>query len=713
MLEALTEMGEDDIQEAREILRLSGKDPDVIIRMGMEKLGRIQHQVRSEFSGKQKIEKIKTVINPGFQIIDLKPQSREVVLSDDLQPQSTLTAQEVFDLFVRKTGPRGISIADVSFSDEASRLKISKHSWTFRFTINMQADAADVSIQVGKEGHFIEIPFDVLSIISQTGYLVHAGWWRPVENEALDFAREIMGKMSEPARLPLKAALEYFSQRHHNPYITFEPEAPDFGQIFSSDSYSSVSSLFIRSLYEYQEDGLKWLQYCCLNQTGGLLGDDMGLGKTAQTIALIAWLIEKDILSNILVVVPSTLLENWRREFQTFAPSIVPYIHHGNDRSGSTRLLASQKVVLTSYSMIINDMYLFNKITWGLVLLDEASLIRNPDSERRNALRQIPATVRIAMTGTPIENSLLDLWSIIDFIQPDYLGSRTDFLERYHHRDIKKSIDSSNLQQLKTDISYIMLRRKKEDVLKSLPEKIDIHQALTMKAGEARLYEDQRLSVLDGKQQEPGTFLKLIQDLRQLTTHPVLLQKDRLPDIGIEELRSASTKFDRTCELLDEIQDRNEKVLIFTEYLNMIDLMRNIFQQKYNIPVFTIDGRVDTAMRQENIDAFSARDGFGLMVLNPRTAGMGLNITAANHVIHYTRQWNPALEVQASARAYRNGQKKGVNIYYLYYTDTIEEVIDERLRLKTELSSEIITESDTESGMDHYLNAITKSPLNK
>jgi SNF2 family DNA or RNA helicase len=163
-------------------------------------------------------------------------------------------------------------------------------------------------------------------------------------------------------------------------------------------------------------------------------------------------------------------------------------------------------------------------------------------------------------------------------------------------------------------------------------------------------------------------------------------------------------------ELLHEIAVKKEKVLIFTEYLQMIDTLKRILEAHYHLEVLTIDGRIPMADRQNNIDRFSEKEGFAIMVLNPKTAGMGLNITAANHVIHYTRQWNPALEQQASARAYRNGQKKGVNIYYLYYADTIEETIDERLRSKMMLSGEVITETETDN-MQEYLNALSKSPV--
>ncbi|WP_374163806.1 DEAD/DEAH box helicase [Arcticibacter sp. MXS-1] len=232
-----------------------------------------------------------------------------------------------------------------------------------------------------------------------------------------------------------------------------------------------------------------------------------------------------------------------------------------------------------------------------------------------------------------------------------------------------------------------------------------------MHEAEAILYEAKRNEILNDSYNNGGAqILKLITELRMYTTHPMLRTPEDLASATLAELRDQSFKFTRMMELLREISLRKEKVLIFTEYLDMIDTLQRVLSKLYNLDVFTIDGRVDTIERQRNIDRFSTKDGFDILVLNPKTAGMGLNITAANHVIHYTRQWNPALEQQASARAYRNGQKKSVNIYYLYYADTIEEVIDERLRSKTSLSDEVITVTEAEN-MEEYLYALSKSPI--
>ncbi|RYE54388.1 MAG: DEAD/DEAH box helicase, partial [Sphingobacteriales bacterium] len=487
---------------------------------------------------------------------------------------------------------------------------------------------------------------------------------------------------------------------------------PDYDQFDErSNDELATEPIFTKELYDYQKEGLKWLKHRTINCIGGLLGDDMGLGKTAQIIALVSWIIERALFEHILIIVPSTLLENWKREFEFFAPRLTPYVHHGTNRTGSIEFLKRHPIVITSYSMAINDQYLLNKLQWGATILDEASLIKNPKSERRIAVSALPSTVRIAMTGTPVENSLLDLWSIGDYVFPGYFGTSTEFSDEYIDSTLERTITSSDLNALKDSLSKIMLRRKKEDVLESLPDRIDIHQALIMNRNEADGYESRRLDILRDQSAKAGVQLALIQQMRQYCTHPFLLEESAMTT-DITKLQFASTKFKRTIEILNEIQVNKEKVLIFTEYLDMIDAFQASLTEHFRVKTWTIDGRIETTARQTAIDEFSKEEGFAMLILNPKTAGMGLNITAANHVIHYTRQWNPALEEQASARAYRNGQKKGVNVYYLYYVDTIEEIIDHRLRLKRTLSGEVVSETDTELSMEDYLRALSYSPIN-
>lgn len=647
-------------------------------------------------------------------IVVLNIIEKRIYFAQNSKDLISLSSFDLFNLLIYKKSVQGIAYQELNIDEELLKLKVIKSQSDIVFTLDIKAEFTLIDCQLNSLFAERSITLNDVRYIVANKYLIRKGELLPVSNDSIMFSELLLKNINDSERVPLLFSLELFSKRANNRFLKFANQEINIKEILECDLYSSDSSLFIRELYNYQKEGLKWLQYCCLNKIGGILGDDMGLGKTAQIIALIAWIIERKVLKNILIVVPSTLLENWKREFIFFAPSIKPYTHHGAERSGSIELLLKESIVITTYSMIINDQYLFNKIKWGTIILDEASLIKNPNSDRKISLKDIDAEIKIAMTGTPVENSLIDLWSISDFVLPGYLGTIDSFTLKYNKRNIEQTLNESDLITLRNDVSFIMLRRKKEDVLDSLPEKVDIHQALQMSEYEASFYNNEREVILSKMGIEnSANILILIQNLRQYTTHPFLLDVDKLINADINNLMQTSTKFSRTIEIIDEIKVRNEKVIIFTEYLQMIDAFKRVFQEYYSTEVFSIDGRVDVPDRQNRIDLFSAIDGFGIMVLNPKTAGMGLNITAANHVIHYTRQWNPALEEQASARSYRNKQCKNVNVYYLYYVNTIEELIDSRLRAKSTLSGEVITVTDNDISFDDYINSLSKTTIIK
>jgi len=711
LIESFSELIGDDLEEAKEILRSAGKNPEEVLKSGIRKLHSIQGKINA--LGQPVRATLKTpdgAYKLPFPVFIYDNKAQKLIVSDLMFDELLLTAKDVFNILVSHQDWNEMPYDSLIQSKEVVKIKLHRLLKELTFTLDMQPNCAIILISLA--GTDIELSTEHFKLISTTGYFIVHDNCYPIDPESVEFGKAIMQDAIDEASISINTALNYFSKRHEYTLLKFSKNELDFHELLTSGLYDLSSALFTKDLYPYQKEGLSWLLYCCINRVGGILADDMGLGKTAQIIALIASIVERSILNNILIVVPSTLLENWKREFDFFAPSLKLYIHHGNERTGSPEHLKKQGIIVTSYSMIINDIYLFNKIEWGLTILDEASLIKNPESERRTALKNIKSNVRIAMTGTPVENSLIDLWSIADYVFPGYLNSKDNFRNRYVDKDIAASLENSNLGQLKTEISYIMLRRKKEDVLENLPDKIDVHQAITMHSSEAIIYEEKRNEILASSAGHSAQVLKLITELRMFTTHPLLQNQELLRYASINDLKRTSYKFSRMMELLHEISVKGEKVLIFTEFLSMIDVLQRVLSNHYGIQVLTIDGRIPTEQRQGNIDRFSAIQGFNIMALNPKTAGMGLNITASNHVIHYTRQWNPALEEQASARAYRNGQKKGVNIYYLYYVDTIEEVIDDRLKAKKALSGEVISVTET-NDMDEYLNALSKSPLKK
>jgi len=454
---------------------------------------------------------------------------------------------------------------------------------------------------------------------------------------------------------------------------------------------SHHEKLFVRALYPYQKEGVNWLSFCAENGVGTILADDMGLGKTAQVIALCCDMIEKNPNSKIIIVVPNPLLDNWVREFSFFAPSIIPYLHYGNQRRGVVSAFDNRNVIITPYTTMSSDIALFEEMHFDLGLFDEASMLKNPKSGRSLSARRLDIAVSVLMSGTPVENSLMDAWALTYLAFKGFLGSESDFKNTYVHSDISETLDK-NLEELECSLRQITLRRMKKDVLKQLPKKLDIHTAVSLGEKETNRYD----SIIDEMQSDArnggGGILPLINKLQQFTAHPALLDSSIGRDVIT--LKSHSAKFELLILQLDNIASANEKVIIFATFHKAIDLIQGAIKERYGVLPGIIDGRTPNEERQPLIDDFSASKGFDVLLLHPKTAGMGFNITAATNVIHYSRQWNPALEEQATARAWRNGQDKAVNVYYMFYANTIEEKIDERIRLKQQLSDRVVSITD-------------------
>jgi SNF2 family DNA or RNA helicase len=451
-------------------------------------------------------------------------------------------------------------------------------------------------------------------------------------------------------------------------------------------------------LYQYQEIGIRFLAHVAQESLGCILADEMGLGKTLQIIGLL--LLQKlKGKGPALVVCPATLLENWRREISRFAPSICVHLHSGSQRTGRATSFFNYDAVITSYETAVRDEVLLSSINWNIVVLDEAQNIKNPEAQRTVTVKSLQRAISIAVTGTPVENRLTDLWSIADFVLPGLLGDKKSFESTFDNNDN----DASLLAPL---VTPIMLRRKVLDVATDLPARLDIDQALVVSQQMADEYERVRNEIID----EYGNkgSLVAIGKLRQLCAHPrVLGLMDKVP---IDE----NPKYRRLLEVMDEIFESGEKVLIFTSYLDMSDLITVDLRQRYpNAWVGSIDGRIDVELRQPLIDEFSAYRGPACFVLNPKAAGTGLNITAANHIIHYNPEWNPALEDQASARAYRRTQTRPVTIHHFFYIDTVEEVIVDRLEAKRSIANNAVTGHEGDIDSANIARAMQISPLNK
>lgn len=301
----------------------------------------------------------------------------------------------------------------------------------------------------------------------------------------------------------------------------------------------------------------------------------------------------------------------------------------------------------------------------------------------------------MAITGTPFENHVTDVWSLLDFIMPGMFGGESDF--KYEVSD-----DMEGAKKLEPMLTSFMVRRRVKDVAQDLPEKVVIAQPLSMSDIEVDEYEEIRNSLSGTK----NATLPMLQKLRMYCTHPKLID-----EFATDDLFKKSIKYQRTCEILEEIFSLNEKAIIFTSYQKMFEIFTDDISTRFGIPINCINGSTPVEERQKIVDEFNGIEGSALLILNPRAAGTGLNITAANHVIHFNLEWNPALEDQASARAYRRGQKKTTFIYRLYYKGTVEEVINERLDRKREMAeTAVIGAEGSEADMQDIIKSINISP---
>lgn len=451
--------------------------------------------------------------------------------------------------------------------------------------------------------------------------------------------------------------------------------------------------------YPYQESGYRWLDFMVRNGLGAILADEMGLGKTLQVIAVIQAEANRRTEAN-LVVCPATLLENWRRECAKFAPNLRVLIHSGPRRTGVSSDLNGHHLVVCSYETMMSDISLLRDVAWNLLVIDEAQVVKNPDAQRTIKIKRVPRRVALAITGTPIENSLRDIWSISDFVSPGQLGTLREFERRFPDTIVQ----ATRLEPL---ISATMLRRRVKDVAKDLPGRVDIPVALQMDENHARAYEEIRLEAAQRNPQSVD-FTAMV-PLRIYCAHPWAAKK-----LMGESALGASPKLTRLFSILEEIVCNREKALIFTSFQYVADLIAGVIREEWGIFVSVIDGRVPVTERQRLVDALANASPSGVLVLNPKAAGVGLNITSANHVIHYNLEWNPAVEDQASARAHRRGQERPVTVHRLFYANTVEEVMDNRMRRKRGLSESAVLGTDGVSiELEDLRRALAISPISR
>ncbi|HWQ65358.1 MAG TPA: DEAD/DEAH box helicase [Methanospirillum sp.] len=471
-----------------------------------------------------------------------------------------------------------------------------------------------------------------------------------------------------------------------------------------------VPDTFHGTLRPYQEEGFSFLYQCTRRGFGACLADDMGLGKTPQTLAWLLYLKEREPgLTPALLICPMSVVGNWEREINRFAPSLKAWVHHGTDRCKGEELIKmvnSYDLVLTTYHLAARDVDHLKKVSWSALILDEAQNIKNPSTNQSKAIKTFPGERRVALTGTPVENRLLELWSIMDFLNPGYLGSQHAFSSRYT-RTIEQDKDQAFMRELRSLIRPFILRRMKTDknVIADLPEKMEARIYCSLTPEQATLYQAvvnemaQNIDAVEGIARK-GIILASITRLKQICNHPGVIAKDS------EMNPSRSGKIQRLLEMLEEVVAEGDSALIFSQYATFAEELAEMMKEKVEAPVLLLTGSVPRKKREQLIEQFQAADTPSIFVISLKAGGTGLNLTRATHVFHVDRWWNPAVEDQATDRTYRIGQNRNVQVHLMIAAGTLEERIDLMNQEKRSLAQEVLAHGD-----EHLTNLSTKDLL--
>lgn len=466
---------------------------------------------------------------------------------------------------------------------------------------------------------------------------------------------------------------------------------------------------FQGQLRPYQARGVSWLAFLEQWGLGACLADDMGLGKTIQLIAFLLYLRQEGFMeAPTLLVCPTSVLGNWEREVKRFAPDLKTLVYHGDKRPhGATFQKATKSVqlVITSYPLVFRDQKDLQSVPWQGIVLDEAQNIKNPEAKQAKAVRQLEGQFRIALTGTPVENRLGELWSIMDFLNPGYLGPR-NFFQRRFAAPIERYGDTASLQMLRSLVQPFILRRLKSDrnIIQDLPEKQEMTVFCGLSAEQAALYQktvDESLEAIndaDGVQRR-GQILALLTRLKQICNHPAQFLQQ--PSLGA---LNRSGKLQRLDEMLEELLSEGDRALIFTQFAEWGKLLKLHLERHLGRETLFLYGSTTRQQREAMVDRFQLDpDGPRLFILSLKAGGVGLNLTRANHVFHFDRWWNPAVENQATDRAFRIGQTRNVQVHKFVCNGTLEERIHEMIESKQALSEQVVgageawlTELDTD-----------------
>jgi SNF2 family DNA or RNA helicase len=461
---------------------------------------------------------------------------------------------------------------------------------------------------------------------------------------------------------------------------------------------------FAGQLRPYQERGLGWLAFLHRFDQGACLADDMGLGKTVQLLAFLQHLkVEQELKRPVLLVAPTSVLTNWKREAAGFTPDLEVREHYGPRRPSTPEKLAKAldgvDLVLTSYGLLQRDSELLESIDWQGMVIDEAQAIKNPAAKQSQAARDLArpgkqGRFRIALTGTPVENRVSELWALMDFLNPRVLGEEGFFRQRYR-LPIERYGDMSSLRDLKARVGPFILRRLKTDrsIISDLPEKVELREWVGLSAEQTKLYRQTVDDSLDAIARAPlgqrhGQVLALLTRLKQICNHPALALKEGRVENGFA---SRSAKLLRLEEILEEVIEAGDRALLFTQFAEWGHLLKAYLEQRWRQDVPFLHGGSSKVDRQAMVDRFQEDPrGPQLFLLSLKAGGVGLNLTRASHVFHIDRWWNPAVENQATDRAYRIGQTNRVLVHKFITSGSVEEKIDRMIEEKSKLAADIV-----------------------
>jgi superfamily II DNA or RNA helicase len=514
----------------------------------------------------------------------------------------------------------------------------------------------------------------------------------------LDREVELIVAAGKTGKIPLSQAGRVQELLEHAANSMVAPAARElFEKLAKIDEIKAVKKPkgLKATLRPYQEQGLSWLRFIHEIGSGGVLADDMGLGKTIETIALLLSLKNeaKDEALRALIVAPTSVVTNWVREIERFAPALTTALWHGAGRRDQASELENSNVIITSYALLRRDIDLLKKLRLDYAILDEAQAIKNPLSATAQAAKELAAAKRLALTGTPIENRLSEIWSIFDFVSPGLLGPLPKFEERYA-RPIEQG-NSERAARLRSIIHPFILRRTKNEVAKDLPPKLEVDKIVDLAPDQRAIYlqvlREVRAQVM-GEVEKAGLAKSHIHILAGLTKLRQAACDPRLLGLPREFTHDDSGKLSVMRELVEEVESGGHKVLIFSQFVSMLKLMCAALDED-KIRYEYLDG--STVDRAERIERFQQDPTIPVFLISLKAGGTGLNLTAADTVIHFDPWWNPAVEDQASDRAHRIGQKKVVTVYRLVAAGTIEEKILQLKQRKKDLVNSVLSEDQS------------------